>query len=146
MAASPGKTSLLPWHQSIAVRRQPDSSRKQRPRVIGFAGKNDESHARDEFGPRGYLRLYVYTGTKIIKFDEASKDKSFKKEEKLGKKASQEQIQARLNMVLNNAGDEAIDDLNFEDVMAKAIRAFAAGGDGSGNAFDAGLAGIVSEQ
>lgn len=103
--------------------------------------RDDESVARDLFGPRGYLRLYVATKTKLSKFDEVSKDKSFKKEEKLGKKASQQTIGDRLNMVLSNDADEGIDDLDAQSTLQKALDAFARSGSSSG-AFSSGLAGV----
>lgn len=103
--------------------------------------KQDMSIARDECGPRGYLRLFVSTKTKVVQFNEVSKDKAFKKEEKLGKKATEQQISERFNMVLSNAGDAGIDDLDEGDTMAKAAHAFGSSGSAA-DAFDSGLYGV----
>lgn len=103
--------------------------------------KQDQAIPRDESGPRGFLRLFISTRTKVVQFNEVSKDKAFKKEEKVGKNASEQKISERFNMVLNSAGDAGIDDFDAGETMTKAAHAFASSGSAA-DAFDSGLSGV----
>lgn len=80
---------------------------------------------RDENGPRGFLRLYVHTKDKLIGFAEVAKQKEYTKEEKLGKNASKEQIEARLRFVVGGQGLEKHEACDFEELRRKAKQSFA---------------------
>ena len=67
---------------------------------------DDESVAKDFDGPKGYLRCYVSTQTRIVKFSEISQDRTLQFAERLGKKASDEALQARAEWALGGAGLE----------------------------------------
>ena len=110
------------------------------------------SYPHDKHGPRGYLRLYVPTKTKIVKFEEATKEKSFTQQEKLGAKATEEQIREKLAMVFDSSAAGSKDPVAMAELMEKALRAFASGGSGgaigepeaefgSSSSFDGGLLG-----
>ena len=108
--------------------------------------KDDPLHPHDEAGPRGYLRLYIKTKTLVKAFEETSQDKSFRKEDRLGKKASEEQIRQRMRSVLDSSCDGQMADSevgSFSDVMQRAHRAFGAAGHDTGAAFDSGIAGDI---
>ena len=64
---------------------------------------NDQSVARDNLGPRGYLRLAVFKNTTLADFTEVRQEREISQEERLSKKQaeSDEVMQARTNMVMN---------------------------------------------
>ena len=90
----------------------------------------DPSHPSDDDGPRGYKRLAVKTGKKLLDFEETSKEKNLTKEEKLGKKTTEEQLAARLKLVYGNAGLDKHEVSGFHEAQGKAFKAMVQGSDG----------------
>ena len=85
------------------------------------------AYPHDYFGPRGFLRLFIPTRTRIIGFEEAVKERTFSQQEKLSMKATEEQVRERVRMVFDSsAGQDS--GVNFEELMKKALHAFAGGG------------------
>ena len=77
--------------------------------------KNDPEVARDNAGPRGYLRLYVKTGDKVIKFQEVGEQKELTQEEKLGKKASAATLENRMKFI---GGSHGLEEHKLGDIQA----------------------------
>ena len=77
---------------------------------------NDDTVARDHYGPRGYLRLAIFDRTKLSDFTEVRQERAITPDERLSRKQaeSDEVMQARANMVMNvglGAGEEGAGDL-----------------------------------
>ena len=77
---------------------------------------NDDTVARDHYGPRGYLRLAIFDRTKLSDFTKVRQERAITQEERLSRKQaeSDEVMQARANMVMNvglGAGEEGAGDL-----------------------------------
>ena len=76
--------------------------------------KEDGSVSRDNNGPRGYLRLYVKTGDKVIKFQEVGEQKELVQEEKLGKKPSEATLDNRMKFL---AGSHGLEEHKLGDIQ-----------------------------
>lgn len=89
---------------------------------------NDKTVARDNKGPRNYLRLFVKVRDKVTEFEEMAKQKSLDKEEKLGKNASEAVLDNRMKFVYGQHGTEQHELGDFASMKRKAANAFAGGG------------------
>ena len=89
---------------------------------------NDKTVARDNKGPRNYLRLFVKVRDKVIDFEEMARQKSLDKEEKLGKNVSEAVLDNRMKFVYGQRGTEQHELGDFASMKRKAANAFASGG------------------
>ena len=89
---------------------------------------NDKTVARDNKGPRNYLRLFVKVRDKVIDFEEMAKQKSLDKEEKLGKNVNEAVPDNRMKFVYGQHGTEQHELGDFASMKRKAANAFASGG------------------
>ena len=96
----------------------------------------DADWPSDSAGPRGYKRLWVATRDVLTNFDEVSKDRVLRKEEKLGKNVSEETMETRMKMLTGATGTEAHEITDFERLRASTRSIFAACNDVGGSAFD----------
>lgn len=86
--------------------------------------KEDESVARDNNGPRGYLRLYVKTGDRVVKFQEVGEQKELTQEEKLGKKPSEATLDNRMKFLAGSHGLEEHKLGDIQSLKQKGLQSF----------------------
>eukprot|EP00969_Alexandrium_andersonii_P163378 7221656-Alexandrium_andersonii.AAC.1 len=84
--------------------------------------KDDANHPRDLDGPRGHLRLYVRTTTKITDFEEVSKEKTLTQEQRMNNKSTEAQLSDKLKQVFSSDGMESHDLSSFAALQAGAKR------------------------
>ena len=99
--------------------------------------EKDPKWPTDDHGPRGFKRCWVKTKDKITKYEDVGTSSEFTKHEKLNKKASEEQIRAKIDQVFNHGlheiNDAGGDDEGKADIMtsaglqARAMTAMASG-------------------
>lgn len=82
----------------------------------------DPSVPRDKDGPRGFLRLWVKTRDKISLYQDVSKSQEFSKSQKLGKKASQEEIEAKIKQVFESDVQDDNDDVSSVFATSKSLQ------------------------
>ena len=93
----------------------------------------DPKWPHDEDGPRGFVRLFVKTRTVVSQFQEVSKDKVLRREEKLGKKATAEDLLNRLRLVVGDEGMDQHEVGNWNRLMEDTHRSFSSGGNALGD-------------
>ena len=80
---------------------------------------------RDDDGPRGNVRLWVKTKDQVIGYLDASKQRRLEQEERISKKATEEQLKKKLGQVFQEGAGSSAGLLTSDELMDKAMMASA---------------------